>query len=105
MKAAKDRVVAPRDVAARDPEVVIGSWCGKRVSKKAIREREGWEAVSAVRAGHLYEVASAVILQSGPAALTEGVRQIHALLARVVGSEVDPRLAPSWPLDRDRGAK
>ena len=103
-KAAGDRVVAPRDVAARDPEVVIGSWCGKKVDKAAIRGREGWENVSAVRAGHIYEVASAVILQPGPAALTEGVRQIHAILARLAALDVDPRLAPAGPLDVDLGA-
>jgi iron complex transport system substrate-binding protein len=100
-KAARDRVVTPADVAARNPEVVLASWCGKRVAKRVIRARDGWESVSAVRAGHIYEVASAVILQPGPAALTEGVRQIHALLARVAGVAVDPRLAPAWPLDKD----
>ncbi|MBI4603457.1 MAG: cobalamin-binding protein [Planctomycetes bacterium] len=100
-KSAKERVVEPGAVAARDPEVIIASWCGRKVQKAAIRSREGWGAVSAVRLGHIYEIASAVILQPGPAALTEGVRQIHAILATVVGAGVDPGLAPSWPLDRD----
>jgi iron complex transport system substrate-binding protein len=98
-KAAKERIVEPAAVAARDPEVVIASWCGRKVDKTAIRSRQGWQAVSAVRAGDIYEVASAVILQPGPAALTEGVRQLHAIIARVAGAEPDPELAPSWPLD------
>ena len=77
---AKDRIVTSEEVIAAAPDVVIGSWCGKPVRKERIVARPGWDAIPAVRDGHIYEVKSAYILQPGPAALTEGVAQIHALL-------------------------
>jgi iron complex transport system substrate-binding protein len=96
---AKDRIVSADAVAALDPEVVIGSWCGKAVRKRTIAGRPGWADVTAVRTGQIYEVKSSYILQPGPAALTEGVRQIHALLARAMGVEPDPAVAPEERLD------
>jgi iron complex transport system substrate-binding protein len=78
---AKDRIVDAATVAARDPEIVIASWCGRKVNPEAIRSRPGWQDVSAVRQGHIYEIKSTYILQPGPAALTEGVRQLHRILA------------------------
>jgi iron complex transport system substrate-binding protein len=84
---AKDRVVDPADVVARDPEVILASWCGRKVNAEQIRSRPGWNQTSAVRNGHVYEIKSAIILQPGPAALTEGVRQVHAALKRAVGAE------------------
>jgi iron complex transport system substrate-binding protein len=98
---AKNRIVAPSTVAHANPEVVIGSWCGRKVNKSAIRKREGWDAVDAVRDGHIYEIKSTYILQPGPAALTEGVRQLHAILARVVGITVPEELRPEEALDPD----
>jgi iron complex transport system substrate-binding protein len=83
-KSAKDRIVDPAEVVRRDPEVIIGSWCGRQVKKDWIRAREGWEGISAVRDDHIYEIKSAYILQPGPAALTEGLQQLHEILARVV---------------------
>ena len=80
---AKDRIVASDEVIAAAPDVIIGSWCGKPVRTERIVSRPGWDVIPAVRAGHIYEVKSAFILQPGPAALTEGVRQLHQLLARV----------------------
>ncbi len=97
-QAAKDRILDPADVAAHDPQVIIASWCGRQVKKAVIRGRAGWENVSAVRDGHLYEVKSTYILQPGPAALTEGVRQLHTLLARVNGLTVPPELQPAGKL-------
>jgi iron complex transport system substrate-binding protein len=91
---AQDRVIDPAAVVARDPEVIVASWCGKSVKKDEIVSRAGWAATSAVRNGHVYEVDSDCILQPGPASLTEGVRQLHAILARVVGVEVAPALMP-----------
>ena len=85
---AQDRVVDPADVVTRDPEVILASWCGKKVKKEEICRRAGWAATSAVRDGHVYEVTSGSILQPGPASLTEGVRQLHAILARVARVEV-----------------
>jgi iron complex transport system substrate-binding protein len=96
---AQDRVVDPAVVAERDPEVILASWCGMKVNKALIRSRPGWAATSAVRNGHVYEVKSTYILQPGPASLTEGVKQIHAILARVAGVEVSPALRPTEKLD------
>ncbi len=81
---AQDRVVDPAEVARRDPEVILASWCGKKVRKETICSRPGWDAISAVRRDHVYEIDSTIILQPGPAALTDGVRAIHSALAAVV---------------------
>jgi iron complex transport system substrate-binding protein len=78
---AKDRIVSPEEVVRRSPEVILASWCGKRVKKTSITSRPGWEHVPAVVNGHIYEIPSTYILQPGPAALTEGVRRVHERLA------------------------
>jgi iron complex transport system substrate-binding protein len=96
---AKDRIRTLDDVARRDPEVVIASWCGKPVRKARILSRAEWQSVSAIRNSHVYEIKSTYILQPGPAALTEGVRQLHAILARVAGEPVDAALRPLERLD------
>ena len=85
-KLGKDRIVSPAEVAARDPEVIIASWCGKALRPRTILEREGWADVSAVRNRHIYEIKSTYILQPGPASLTEGVQQLHAHISRGLGS-------------------
>jgi iron complex transport system substrate-binding protein len=77
---AKDRIVSGEQVISRAPDVIIGSWCGKPVRKERIAGRDGWQDVPAVKNGHIYEIKSAYILQPGPAALTEGVRQLHEVL-------------------------
>lgn len=100
---AKDRIVDPATVVPRDPEVIIASWCGAKVNKNFIRSRPGWSQIAAVRSGHIYEIKSTYILQPGPAALTEGVRQLHAILAHAVGTKVELRLAPEERLDPDLG--
>jgi iron complex transport system substrate-binding protein len=91
---ARDRVVDPAEAARRDPEAIFASWCGRKVRPATIRARAGWSDVTALRANRIFEVKSTYILQPGPASLTEGVRQIHALLARIHGLEVDPAIAP-----------
>ena len=78
---AKDRIVDPLEVARRDPEVIFASWCGKKVKKATIRSRPGWDAIAAVRENRIFEIKSTYILQPGPASLTDGVGQIHAILA------------------------
>ena len=87
---ARDRVVDPAAVAARNPEVILASWCGKKLDRRQIEARPGWAETSAVRNGHVYEIPSGCILQPGPASLTDGVRQIHAILASVLGVETIP---------------
>jgi iron complex transport system substrate-binding protein len=79
---AKDRIVDPAEVARRDPQVIFASWCGKKVRKDAIRSRAGWSRVSAVRDDRIHEIKSTYILQPGPASLTEGVQQLHAILMK-----------------------
>jgi iron complex transport system substrate-binding protein len=79
---AKHRIVAPAAVLAKDPEVIIASWCGKAMKKRTIVERPGWAEMSAVRHDHVYEIKSTYILQPGPASLTEGVRRLHECIAR-----------------------
>jgi len=75
---AKDRIVAdPLEVVRRSPDLILGSWCGRKFRPEKVAAREGWQGVPAVRDGELYEIKSALILQPGPAALTEGVEQIH----------------------------
>lgn len=78
----KDRIVDPATVIERNPEVIVASWCGKAMKKRTIVERPGWDCVDAVRNGHIYEIKSTYILQPGPASLTEGVRQLHAIIER-----------------------
>jgi iron complex transport system substrate-binding protein len=101
---AQDRVVDSAAVLARDPEVILASWCGMKVKKDQIRARAGWEQMTAVRSGHVCEIPSTCILQPGPASLTEGVRQLHAVLARVVGVCVPPALRPTEPFEALEGA-
>jgi iron complex transport system substrate-binding protein len=90
---AKGRIVTADAVAARDPEIIVASWCGKAMRRKTIEERPGWKDISAVRDGHIYEIKSTYILQPGPASLTEGVTQLHDIIQRAIGqgSELDPR--------------
>ena len=77
---AKERIVQPEEVVRRAPDVIIASWCGKPVRKTKIASRPGWDSVPAVRGGRIHEIKSSYILQPGPAALTEGIRQLHAIL-------------------------
>ena len=80
---AQGRIVAdPDEVLRRKPDIIIGSWCGKKFRPEQVAERPGWERVPAVRDGQLHEIKSADILQPGPAALTDGVRQLHGRFPR-----------------------
>jgi iron complex transport system substrate-binding protein len=103
-QSAKDRIVDPAIVIERDPQVIIGSWCGRQVKKNLIRAREGWAGISAVRDDQLYEIKSAYILQPGPAALTEGLRQLHAILAHSMQQKVDTAVLPQERTDARLGS-
>ncbi len=81
MQAARDRIVTSEQVIAAAPDVILASWCGKRVNIERIRARPGWDAIPAVAAGRIHEIKSPLILQPGPAALTEGFEAIRAALA------------------------
>jgi iron complex transport system substrate-binding protein len=83
-QAASGRVISDgRKVIEKNPEVIIGSWCGKKYRPERVAARPGWQEIAAVKAGELHEIKSADILQPGPAALTDGVRRIHCILAKV----------------------
>lgn len=79
-KAAKDRIVAPEAVIAANPDIILASWCGKKVVPDKIRQRPGWDAIAAVRDNRIVEIKSPLILQPGPAALTDGLDAIVAAL-------------------------
>jgi len=79
-KGAKDRVVVGADVIAAGPDIIIGSWCGKKFVPAKVATRLGFSAIPAVASGDLYEIKSALILQPGPAALTDGLDQIVTLI-------------------------
>lgn len=74
--AAKDRIVSPDAVLAARPEVILASWCGKKVRTERIARRPGWGSLPAVAAGRIHEIKSPLILQPGPAALTDGLDAI-----------------------------
>ena len=78
----KDRIIAdPQTIIDRAPDIIIGSWCGKKFRPEKVAARPGWQAVPAVRDGRLFEIKSADILQPGPAALTDGVAQLHRIFS------------------------
>jgi len=81
-QSASGRTIAHgNEVLERAPDVIIGSWCGKKFRPERLAARPGWAAVPAVRDGELHEVKSSEILQPGPAALTDGVKRLHAIFA------------------------
>jgi iron complex transport system substrate-binding protein len=89
---AKGRIQDPAEVARREPEVVIASWCGRKARRERIVARPGWGTVPAVRDDQLYEVKSALILQPGPAALTDGVAELSRIISAVARGD---RLPPT----------
>lgn len=74
---ARDRIVAPERVIAAAPDLILASWCGKKVVPDRIACRPGWDAIPAVRSGRIVEIKSPLILQPGPAALTDGLEAIR----------------------------
>jgi iron complex transport system substrate-binding protein len=83
-KSAKERIVTVADIIARAPDVIVGSWCGKKFRPEKVIARPGFERVPAVQRGALHEIKSPLILQPGPAALTDGL----AALAAIIGAAV-----------------
>jgi len=81
-KSAKDRIVSPGAVIAAAPDIVVGSWCGKKFVPAKFAARPGFDAIPAVRNGHLREIKSALILQPGPAALTDGLDALERIVAQ-----------------------
>ena len=90
---AKARIVGDgSEVVRAAPDIVIGSWCGKKFRPERVAARPGWEGIPAVRDGELHEVKSPIILQPGPAALTDGLDALHGIVSRWAARE---RRAPS----------
>ena len=83
MSLARDRILADADeVVRRAPDIVLGSWCGKKFRPDRVAARPGWSAMPAVRDGELHEIKSPIILQPGPAALFDGLDAMHAIFAK-----------------------
>jgi iron complex transport system substrate-binding protein len=81
-KSAKERMVRAEEVIARRPEIIIGSWCGKKFRPEKVAARPGFAETPAVRNGALYEIKSPLILQPGPAALTDGLKALRGIIER-----------------------
>lgn len=81
MPMGKDRIIADdQSIVSRAPDIIIGSWCGKKFRPEKVSQRAGWESIPAVKNNQLFEIKSADILQPGPAALTDGVTQLHQII-------------------------
>jgi iron complex transport system substrate-binding protein len=81
-KYARERVVTAEDIIARQSDIVISSWCGKKFRPEKLAARPGFEQISAVRNGALYEMKSPITLQPGPAALTDGLKACQGMIER-----------------------
>ena len=81
MSLGRDRIIADgAEIVRRNPDIIIGSWCGKKFRPEKVAARDGWANVAAVRNQQLFEIKSCDILQPGPAALTDGVAQLHRIV-------------------------
>lgn len=80
-QAARDRFVTSEEVIAAAPDIIVGSWCGKGFKKEKVAARQGWREIPAVKNGRLFEIKSSIILQPGPAALTDGLEALEEILA------------------------
>jgi iron complex transport system substrate-binding protein len=91
---AKGRIVADgTEVIAAQPDIIIGSWCGKKFRPEQLAARAGFDAIPAVRDAQLHEVKSPLILQPGPAALTDGVRELRRIIASWQADHAKPAAA------------
>lgn len=95
--AAKDRIVAPERIVEAAPEVILASWCGKKVRPEKIAARPGWQTIPAVREGRIYAIPSSIVLQPGPAALTDGLDAILRSLWGEAGSALARACPPPVP--------
>jgi iron complex transport system substrate-binding protein len=79
-KLAKEREIQWSDVIEKNPEIILASWCGKPVDIESIRKRPGWDSIDAVKDDRIYELDPSIILQPGPASLTDGLKVIQSLI-------------------------
>jgi iron complex transport system substrate-binding protein len=86
----KNRIIADsHQIVQRNPDIIIGSWCGKKFRPETVISRPGWDQINAVRTGQVFEIKSPDILQPGPAALTDGLAQLHQIVVRWAGLPED----------------
>ena len=84
---ARDRIIAdPGEIARRQPDLILASWCGKKFRPDVVAARPGWQDIPAVRNRHLYEIKAPIILQPGPAALFDGLDALHRRIAEVANA-------------------
>ena len=83
-KSAKDRIVTAEEVVRNEPDIIIGSWCGKKFRPEKLAKRPGFDRIPAVKSGALHEIKSPLILQPGPAALTDGLAALQAIVANAI---------------------
>jgi iron complex transport system substrate-binding protein len=92
--AAKDHLVTVEEVVAREPDLIIGSWCGKKFRPERVAVRPSFSQIPAVQHEDVYEIKSSLILQPGPAALTDGLAELEKIMQRWAGpadlSNLDP---------------
>ena len=89
------RIIAdPDEVTRRQPDIIVGSWCGKKFRPEKLAARPGWDAIPAVRNGDVFEIKSALILQPGPAALTDGLEALHGIISAWAFSQPSADPAP-----------
>ena len=92
----KGRIIADgQSIVQRNPDIIFGSWCGRRFRPAHVRARPGWQGVNAVQNDQLFEIKSADILQPGPAALTDGIEQLHHII--MAWGRLDTALALKLP--------
>ena len=103
-QAAKDRIISPDVVRDAAPDVILASWCGKKVVPDRIRQRPGWNEIPAVRNNRIVEIKSTLILQPGPAALTDGLDAIVKALWGDPIRRVGKGAAPCPPFSRPKQA-
>jgi iron complex transport system substrate-binding protein len=90
MPLARDRILAdPEEVVRRAPDIILGSWCGKKFRPEQVAARQGWQAIPAVRDGELHEIKSPLILQPGPAALTAGLDALSQCILSWAGRQAE----------------
>jgi len=82
LHSARDRQVSTEQVLAKQPDIIIGSWCGKKFQPEKVKARPGWQVIPAIQHGHVYEIKSVDILQPGPALFTEGLAQLQTIIQR-----------------------
>jgi iron complex transport system substrate-binding protein len=87
---AKDRIIANKnEVVERNPDIIVVSWCGKMFKKEKLVSRENWSAINAVKNGQIFEIKSSIILQPGPAAVSEGIKALAGIIHRWHSLEIN----------------